>query len=142
MDLSAYPIGDCDDPLAKEGIRIEATGKNKYVPHIVEQSSIRGLALRGKYELHLPTAVEQVDVLIAHSGRPPILVATCKGNEKVTVIGSERPRQVELLRLLGSGLSRISVEAPDDTILVQIGFPGHTRDGKTSAVAKVKRKKE
>jgi hypothetical protein len=43
--------------------------------------------------------------------------------------------------LLGSGLVRILVEVPDDAMLVQIGFPGHTRDGKARAGAKAKRKK-
>jgi hypothetical protein len=141
IDLSAHPAGDCKDPLAEAGIRLEAIGKTKGAPRIIEQSGIRGLALRGKYELHLRTAVEQVDVLIAHFGRPPTLAATCKGKEKVTAVGAERPRQVELLRLLGSGLNRISIEAPDDTILVQLSFPGHTRDGKAGASAKLKRKK-
>ena len=141
IDLSAHPVGDCDDPLAKAGIRIEAIGKDEYVPRIVEQFGIRGLALRGKFELHLPTTVEQVDVLIAHFGRPPTLAAIRKGKEKVTAVGSERPRQVELLRLLGRDLNRIGFEAPDDTILVQIAFPGHTRDGKASAAAKANRKK-
>jgi hypothetical protein len=141
IDLSARPVGDCEDPLAEAGIRVEAIGKDKYAPRIVEQSGLRGLALHGKYELHLPKAVEQVDVLIAHFGRPPTLAATGKGKEKVTAVGAERPRQVELLRLLGTALNRISVEAPDDTMLVQIKFPGHTRDGKAGAAANVKRKK-
>lgn len=136
IDLSAQPLGDCEDPLAKAGIRVEAIGKEEYAPCIIEKSGIRGLALCGKYELRLPAAVEQVDVLIAHFGRAPTLVATHEGREKVATVGSERPRQVELLRLLGSGLNRISVDAPDNTILVQIGFPNHTRDGKTGEGAK------
>jgi hypothetical protein len=91
--------------------------------------------------MRLPTAVEQVDILIAHFGRPPTLTAKGKGKEEATAVADERPRQVELLRLLGSGLNRVSVEAPDATILVQISFPGHTRDGKAGSSAKVKRKK-
>lgn len=141
IDLSAHPAGDCEDPLARAGIRVEAIGNNEYAPRIVEQSGIRGLALRGKYEFHLRMAVEQVDILIAHFGRPPTLTAAYKGKEKVTAMAAERPRQVELLRLLGSGLNRITVEAPDDTILVQICFPGHARDGKARASVKSKRRK-
>jgi hypothetical protein len=142
VDLSAHPVGDCDDPLAKAGIRVEALGKDPYAPRIVEQSGIRGLALRGKYEMQLPAAVEQVDILIAHFGRPPTLTARGKGKETVTAVADDRPRQVELLRLLGSGLNRVSVAAPDEAVLVQIGFPGHTRDGKAgAATAKAKRKK-
>lgn len=142
IDLSAHSVGDCEDPLAKVGIRVEAAGKHKYAPRIVEQSGIRGLALHGKYEMQLPMAVEQVDILIAHFGRPPTLTAKGDGRTEVTAVAAERPRQVELLRLLGSGLVRIIVEAPDDAMLVQIGFPGHTRDGKAGAAAtKAKRKK-
>lgn len=142
IDLSAQPIGDRDDPLAKVGVQITATPKDKHMSRIVEQSGIRGLALHGKYELQLPTVVEQIDVLIAHFGHPPTLTAIDKGGKKVTVVASERPRQVELLRLLGSGLTRISIDAPDSTLLVQICFPGHTRDGKAAAAATEKRKKE
>lgn len=142
IDLSAYSVGDCEDPLAKVGIRVEAVGKHQYAPRIVEQSGIRGLALHGKYEMQLPTAIEQIDILIAHFGRPPTLTAKGDGRTEVTAVAAERPRQVELLRLLGSGLVRIIVEAPDEAMLVQIGFPRHTRDGKAGAVAaKAKRKK-
>jgi hypothetical protein len=68
------------------------------------------------------------------------LTARGKGKMELTAAATERPRQVELLRLLGSGLNRISVEAPDDAILVQIAFPGHTRDGGAGRV-KTKRGK-
>lgn len=137
IDLSALPSGDCDDPLAKAGVRVEKVGKDPHTPRIVEQSGIRGLALHGKYELQLPAAVEQIDVLIAQFGRPPTLTATEEGGEKITAVAAERPRQVELLRLLGKRLKRVAIDAPGEAILVQIGFPGHARGGKT----KVGRKK-
>lgn len=143
IDLSAHPVGDCEDPLAKVGIRVKAAAKHQYAPRIVERSGIRGLALHGKYEMQLQTAVDQVDILIAHFGRPPTLTAKGDGRTEVTAVAAKRPRQVELLRLLGRGLVRIMVEAPDDAMLVQIGFPGHTRDRKAgAAAAKVKRQKD
>jgi hypothetical protein len=127
IDLSSHSVGDCEDPLAKAGIRIGTTSKRQYAARIVERFGIRGLALKGKHELHLPTAVDQVDLLVAHFGHPPKLTASGKDKEQVVAVASDRPRQVELLRLLGSGLTQISIEAPDDAILVQIAFPGHTR---------------
>lgn len=138
VDLSSHPIGDCEDPLAKAGIRVETTGKQPYTAHIVERSGIRGLALQGKYQLHLPTPVDQVDLLIAHFGRPPKLIASGKSKKEVTAIASERPRQVELLRLLSNEMTCISIDAPDDAMLVQIAFPGHTRGEKTEPKRKEK----
>lgn len=138
IDLSSNPTGDCEDPLAKSGIRIETTGKRQFIARIVEQSGIRGLALQGKHQLQLPTPVDQVDLLVAHFGRPPKLIAGGKGKEQITAVASERLRQVELLRLLGSGLTHISIDAPDDAILVQIAFPGHTRSGKSEPKRKKK----
>jgi hypothetical protein len=132
IDFSAHAVGDCSDPLAKAGIRIESIGAHAFKPSIAEQSGIRGLALSGKFELLLPRPVDQVDVLIAHFGRPPKLSATGEG-ERLTGAAADRPRQVELLRLLGRGLDRISIDAPDETLLVQITCPAHTRDGKLSA---------
>lgn len=133
VDLSSHAVGDCDDPLAKAGIRVETTGKYPYLPRIAEQSGIRGLALNGKYELKLPRPVEQIDILIAHFGRPPTISSGGEGKPSVTAVAANRPRQVELLRLLGSNLDSVSINAPGDATLVQIGFPGHTRDGKTPA---------
>src|SRR5205085_1040482 len=132
IDFSAQAVGDCSDPLAKAGIRIESIGKDPFKAHIVEQAGIRGLALNGKYELVLPRPVEQVDVLIAHFGRPPTLTAKGSG-ERLKAVAADRPRQVELLRLLGRGLDRIAIEAPADTILVQLACPAHTRDGNEPA---------
>jgi hypothetical protein len=134
IDLSALPIGYCEDPFAAAGIRFEGLGKNRHEPRIVEQFGIRGLGLRGNYEIQLPKAVQQVDILVAHFGRGPKVTARGKGKLELTATATDRPRQVELLRLLGSGINRISVEARDDAILVQIAFPGHTRSGKVGRI--------
>lgn len=85
VDLSSHSVGDCDDPLAQAGIRIEAMGKHQYAPRIVEQSGMRGLALRGRFEMQLPASVEQVDILIAHFGRAPTLFA--KSDDKTNICG-------------------------------------------------------
>lgn len=142
VDLSAHAIGHCEDPLKRFGIEVVAEGKRPYAPQVVEQAGIRGLALKGKFELRLPRPVEQIDLLIAHFGRPPTLSARGTQKGTVTAEAADRPRQVELLRLLGSGLDRVHIDAPDDTVLVQIGFPGHTRDGTGSTTEpRHKRKK-
>jgi hypothetical protein len=42
--------------------------------------------------------------------------------------------------VVGRDLNRISIDARDDAMLVQIGFPGHAREGKAGvAAAKGKR---
>jgi hypothetical protein len=130
IDLSANAIGECDDPLAKAGIRIAATNDPAFRPRIVEQFGIRGLALNGKYELQLPNKVDVVDILIAHFGRPPTLRAHGQDKEAISKIADDRPRQVELLRLLARGIERVTIEAPDGATLVQLAFPGHTRGGR------------
>ena len=92
-----------------------------------EQHGIRGLALNDKCELRLPSPVDQVDILIAHFGRPPTIKARGKDKQVVSVVADDRPRQVELLRLIGSGIDRVDIDAPEGASLVQIAFPGHTR---------------
>ena len=130
VNLSAHPPGDCADPLEKAGIRLEVEGKRPFTPRIAEQSDIRGLALKGKYRLHLSAPVEHVDLLVAHFGRPPRFTASGKGTKDISTIASDRPRQVELLRFIGNNLTHISIDAPDDTLLVQLSLPGHTRGNK------------
>lgn len=132
IDLSAHAVGECDDPLEKAGIRIVPDGGRPFKPRITEEHGIRGLHLSGKYELKLQRPVDHVDILIAHFGRPPTISAHGSQKESITAAASDRPRQVELLRLLGRGLDRIGIDAPGDASLVQIAFPGHTRDGTTS----------
>lgn len=123
IDLSVHAVGECDDPLKKAGIRIESAGERPFTPRIKEQHGIRGLDLNGKYALTLPSPVDQVDLLIAHFGRAPKISARGEGKHVVTVEAADRPRQVELLRLLGRGLDRIGIDAPGDAMLVQIAFP-------------------
>ena len=74
----------------------------EFVARISEQHGIRGLALKGKYELRLPNPVDQIDILIAHFGQPPTLKARGRDKQVVTVVADDRPRQAELLRLLGT----------------------------------------
>jgi hypothetical protein len=139
VDFSQHGVGECDDPLAKIGIRMSRTGEKEFVARIVEQHGIRGLALNGKYELHLPKPVDQIDILIAHFGQAPTLKAYGPDQQVVTVVADDRPRHAELLRLLGRGINRVSVEAPADASLIQIAFPGHTRGGSAGGAAKKQR---
>lgn len=88
------------------------------------------LALSGRTELRLPKPVDQVDLLIAHFGQAPTVKARRRDKEMVKTVADDRPRQVELVRLIGGGIDRIDVEAPDGAVLVQLAFPGHTRGGK------------
>ena len=127
IDLSAHALGACEDPLAKMGIRIATADNRPFDAHISEQHGIRGLALNDKCELRLPSPVDQVDILIAHFGRPPTIKARGKDKQVVSVVADDRPRQVELLRLIGSGIDRVDIDAPEGASLVQIAFPGHTR---------------
>jgi hypothetical protein len=116
------------------GIRVIPANDQEFVARISEQHGIRGLALKGKYELRLPNPVDQIDILIAHFGQAPTLKARGPDRQVVTVVADDRPRQAELLRLLGRGIDRVSIEAPAEASLVQIAFPGHTR-GRTASGA-------
>lgn len=136
IDLSAYALGACDDPLEKAGIRIVTSDKRPFKASIFEQHGIRGLALSGKCELLLPNPVDQVDILIAHFGRPPMIKAHGQDKQVITRAADDRPRQVELMRLIGRGIDRVDVNAPDGASLVQIAFPGHTRGGASSRASK------
>lgn len=136
VDLSSHPLGDCDDALAKTGIRIVMADDRPFVARIDEQHGIRGLALSGRCELRLPNPVDQVDVLIAHFGRPPTLIGHGANEKVVKMVADDRPRQVELIRLLGQGIVRVEVEAPDGASLVQVAFPGHTRGGDDALASK------
>lgn len=126
IDLSAHALGDCDDPLAKMGIRVSADGQ-PFAARIEEQHGIRGLALKGSVEFRLPRGVDQVDVLIAHFGRPPTVTGHGSNKERPSVVADDRPRQVELIRLLAKAIDRVTLDAPDGASLVQLAFPGHTR---------------
>ena len=136
IDLSSHAVGPCDDPLAKMGVRIATADSRPFDAHVSEQYGIRGLALSGKSELRLPSPVDQVDILIAHFGRPPTIKAHGKGKQVVSVVADDRPRQVELLRLIGSEIDRVDIDAPEGASLVQIAFPGHTRGGSLSRASK------
>jgi hypothetical protein len=130
IDFSAHALGECENPLAKAGILIlRAEQEGGFKARIVEEHGIRGLALNGRCELRLPTKVDQVDILITHFGRPPTVKAYAADREAVSRIADDRPRQVELMRLVGNGLDRVTIEAHDGASLVQIAFPGHTRGG-------------
>jgi hypothetical protein len=85
------------------------------------------LALSGKHELRLSSPVDQVDVLIAHFGRPPTIKARGQDKKVISVVADDRPRQVELVRLLCGGIDRVDIDAPEGALLVQIAIPGHTR---------------
>jgi hypothetical protein len=141
VDFSALAVGDCADPLEQVGIRVIRPDDQAFVAHISEQHGIRGLSLNGKYELRLPNPVDQIDILIAHFGEAPTLTARGADQQVVTVVADDRPRQAELLRLLGRGIDRVSIDAPADASLVQIAFPGHTRGGTASGALKKPRQR-
>ena len=132
IDLASHALGGCDDHLAKTGIRVVTADKRPFDAQVSEHYGIRGLALNGTCELRLPGPVDQVDILIAHFGRPPTIKARGKDKPVISVVADDRPRQVELLRLIGSGIDRVDIDAPDGASLVQIAFPGHTRGGMAS----------
>ena len=134
VDLSTHAVGECDDPLSQAGFHVAASDDRPFKARIEEQYGIRGLALSGKSELRLPRAVDQVDVLIAHFGRPPSLKARGSDKQVTTMVADDRPRQVELMRLFAREMDRIDIDAPDGALLVQIAIPGHTR-GATPAGA-------
>jgi hypothetical protein len=136
IDFSAQAVGQCSERLESVGIRL-VTGENRpFVARIAEQHGIRGLALNGRFELRLPNPVDQVDILIAHFGKAPTLKVRAKDKHGIKVVADDRPRQVELLRLLGRGIDCVNINAPGDVLLVQIVIPGHTRGDKASARVK------
>ena len=130
IDFSSFAIGRCDDPLAGFGIKVL---NESYRAKIAEQSGIRGLALSGSFEFILAQPVEQIDLLIAHFGQAPKITAVSDGKAEVSVMADDRPRQVELLRLLGQGLRNVRIDARGDVLMVQLAFPAHTRDGATTS---------
>lgn len=129
VNFSAYPVGEFDNSLETFGMQLIPEGDKKFVARVSEQHGIRGLALRGKYELRLPNSVDQVDILIAHFGQAPTLRASGSDKRAITVVADDRPRQVELLRLVGRGINCVSIDALEEASLVQIAFPGHARGG-------------
>jgi hypothetical protein len=126
IDLSVR--GECEDALEKAGVRVVRSGK-KLQLRISDRYGIRGLELTGSCDVVLPRAVDEVDLLLAHFGHPPKVVAHSAGRAVQTIVAADRPRQVELLRLLGRGLDRITIDAPAKATLVQLVLPGHTRGG-------------
>jgi hypothetical protein len=133
IDLSAQAVGDCDDPLAKAGISVVTTNDRPFKARIVEQYGIRGLALSGKTQLRLPSAVDQIDILAAHFGRPPTIKARGSDKKVIRVVADDRPRQVELMRLIGRGIESVEIDAPDGVLLVQLAVPGHVHGPQTAA---------
>lgn len=132
IDLSSLAPRDCSDALEKAGIRIVNADGRPFEPRMAEQHGIRGLTLEGKYALRLANPVDQVDVLIAHFGCPPTVRALGQDKQLVSAVADGRPRQVELLRLLGNGIDRLEIDAPERASLVQIALPGHARGGASS----------
>jgi len=141
VDFSAHAVGECADPLEPAGIRVTRADDQEFVAQISEQHGIRGLFLNGKYELRLPNPVDQIDILIAHFGQAPTLTARGATKQVLTVVADDRPRQAELLRLLGRGIDRVSIDAPGEAALVQIAFPGHTRGSTSSGLLKKARQR-
>jgi len=135
IDLSVHAVGDCDDPLAKAGISVVTTNDRPFKARIVEQYGIRGLALSGKTQLRLPSAVDQVDVLAAHFGRPPTIKARGSDKKVISVTADDRPRQVELMRLIERGIESLEIDAPDGVLLVQLAVPGHLHGPQEAAAS-------
>ena len=75
-------------------------------------------------------------IFIAHFGRPPTVSARGRDKQVVSVIADDRPRQVELIRLLGKGIDRLDIDAPEGAALVQLALPGHTRGGESAEGSK------
>ncbi len=128
IDLSAHAVGECDDPLAKAGIRVVTSDSRPFKARISEQYGIRGLAMSGKTQLRLPSAVDQVDLLVAHFGRPPTITARGSDKRAISVVADDRPRQVELMRLIGRGIEIVEIDAPDGATLVQLAVPAHIQN--------------
>jgi len=138
IDFSSFPVGDCSDPLEKAGIRVITPNDREFIARISERHGIRGLSLTGRHEFRLPNPVDQVDILIAHDGQAPTLSARGGEKELLNVVADDRPRQAELLRLLGRGIDCVIIEAPAEASLVQISLPGHARGGQSSGPSKRK----
>jgi hypothetical protein len=72
----------------------------------------------------------------AKHGRPPSIKAHGQDKQVIMTVADDRPRQVELMRLIGRGIDRVDVNAPDGASLVQIAFPGHTRGEQSSRASR------
>jgi hypothetical protein len=79
--------------LKKTGIQVVPADDREFAPRITEQIGIRGMTLKGSYEFRFPNPVDQIDILIAHFGRPPELRATGRDKQAMTVVAEDCPRQ-------------------------------------------------
>ncbi len=84
---------------------------------------------------------DQVDLLIAHFGRPPTIQARGTNKQVLNLIADDRPRQVELMRLICRGIDRVDIHAPDGALLVQMSIPGHSRGDTPSDTSNRPRKR-
>ena len=125
VDFAARQVADATEAFAAVGMKLKMEGRGG--ARIVEQYGIRGLLVSGRCEIALAAPASEIDLLVAPLGRAAKVTATGKGAEKVSAESDERPRQVELLRLLGRALDRVVIETADETLLVRIVVPGHHR---------------
>lgn len=123
--LADRPVGEFPSPFEINGIVItigEAAKKEKQTVRFIEQHRLKGVELGAYTELRLHESADQVDLLIAHFGKPPKVTAF-KGDERLAMVElSDLPRQLELAHLLGDGIDRVVVEAGGEALLAEVRY--------------------
>jgi hypothetical protein len=136
VDFSAECLGRGINPRDFGTLTTRARGVEE--TEVVQQSGLTGLATGSELELQLRTPADVVDVGVVHFGEPPTITAWAGKKELATVVADPRPRQIENIRLIGAGIERVTITAPDADAIVsyirtQPGPPkGAVRRKKTS----------
>lgn len=116
LDLSTECPGMGPALREHRGFVIEARGTKE--SEIVERYGIRGLAVGHETEIRLAEPADVVDVGLAHFGAPPT-VSAYAGTKAIAELSPDAlQRQIENVRLVGSGIERITIAASDgDAVL-------------------------
>ena len=121
--LADRPAGEDANPLEVEGVVITTGGDTpggKQPTRYVERHRFKGLELGAYTELSVREPVDYIDLLIAHFGKPPTITSFRGGERVMAVEMSDRPRQLELVRLIGEGIDRVVIEGGSEAVLTEV----------------------
>lgn len=116
LDLGEECAGTGPNPRDYGGFVIEVRGEE--TTEIVERHGLTGLAVGRAAEIRLAEPSEVVDIGIAQFGEPPTVTAYA-GKKAITELSPDAvQRQIENVRLIGTGVERITIDSPDGECIV------------------------
>ena len=116
IDLAVDQPRTSENPRRVGSLTIET--EDARTSDIVDRHGVTGLAVRTSTSITFDAPAAVVDIGIVHYGEPPSVTAYASGKPVAEATADERPRQIENLRLVGTGIDEVTVTSSDGTALL------------------------